>query len=376
MAKCMPLPTLPFLPFDLIQEILCRLSVKFLVQLRCVCKSWNYLISVDTKFANKHLDMSTTFGLHFLRSSESLRKYILKSFPFDSVLSTVIPDSRRLEFPVNCYPDRYHCVVGSCNGIICIACFWDNPFVLMWNPSIRKFKELPRIQSSQSFSHLMMTHGFGYDHVTHNYKAVVVIQYRVFGYLPDKEGLVNKTEVKVHTFGTDFWKDISEFPSGGVPIEFSGKFVSGAINWLVKHGGRKHPYFIVSFDLGSESYQKILLPDYGEIDMPKLSLSVLRDCLCMVFYHDVWVMKEYGHTKSWTKLFTVSYAQDPNMSYNLTRVIYMFEDDQVLLELKVDRDSHEKLIVYDPRINTFKFTNYLNKSRYASEVCVESLISP
>ncbi|MCI23953.1 F-box/kelch-repeat protein, partial [Trifolium medium] len=92
----MPLPTLPF---DLIPEILCKLSVKFLVQLRCVCKSWNFLISTDTKFIQKHLDMSTTRGLHFLRNSESLGKYILKSFPLDSVLSTVIPDSRRLEFP-------------------------------------------------------------------------------------------------------------------------------------------------------------------------------------------------------------------------------------------------------------------------------------
>jgi predicted ribosome quality control (RQC) complex YloA/Tae2 family protein len=64
------------------------------------------------------------------------------------------------------------------------------------------------------------------------------------------------------------------------------------------------------------------------------------------------------------------------MSYILTKAIYMFEDDQVLLELKVDGDSHKRLIVYDPRINTFKFTNYQKKSVYDSEVCVESLISP
>jgi F-box interacting protein len=139
---------------------------------------------------------------------------------------------------------------------------------------------------------------------------------------------------------------------------------------------RKISYFIVSFDLGNESYQKILLPDYGEVVIHNLSLSVLGDCLCMIFNRDVWVMKEYRHTKSWSKLFTVSYMQDPNMSYILTKAIYMFEDDQVLFELKVDGDSHRKLIVYDPRINTFKFTNYQNKSIFAPQVCVESLISP
>jgi hypothetical protein len=68
--------------------------------------------------------------------------------------------------------------------------------------------------------------------------------------------------------------------------------------------------------------------------------------------------------------------QDPNMSYILSKALYMFEDDQVLFELKVDGDSHRKLIVYDPRINTFKFTNYQNKSIFAPQVCVESLISP
>ncbi|MCI53759.1 F-box/kelch-repeat protein, partial [Trifolium medium] len=57
-----PLPTLSL---DLIEEILCRLPVKLLVQLRCVCKSWNALIS-DPKFAKKHLSRSTTRLVHFL----------------------------------------------------------------------------------------------------------------------------------------------------------------------------------------------------------------------------------------------------------------------------------------------------------------------
>jgi hypothetical protein len=92
-----------------------------------------------------------------------------------------------------------------------------------------------------------MSHGFGYDHVTHNYKVVVVIQYHVFNYLPDKDGLVNKTELKDHTFGTDFWKHIDEFPFAGVPIEYSGKFVSGTINWLVKHCDREKKIMFYCF---------------------------------------------------------------------------------------------------------------------------------
>ncbi|PNX63227.1 F-box/kelch-repeat protein [Trifolium pratense] len=40
-----PLPTLPI---DLIVEILYMLPMKFLRQLRCICKSWNALISDPT----------------------------------------------------------------------------------------------------------------------------------------------------------------------------------------------------------------------------------------------------------------------------------------------------------------------------------------
>jgi hypothetical protein len=51
-------PLLPTLPFDMITEILLRLPLKFLMQLKRVCKPWNSLIS-DRKFARKHLHMST-----------------------------------------------------------------------------------------------------------------------------------------------------------------------------------------------------------------------------------------------------------------------------------------------------------------------------
>ncbi|GAU12196.1 hypothetical protein TSUD_01630 [Trifolium subterraneum] len=57
----------PHLPCVLVEEILSRLTVKHLLQLCCVCKSWNSLISCDSKFAKKHLHFSTsTDGRHHL----------------------------------------------------------------------------------------------------------------------------------------------------------------------------------------------------------------------------------------------------------------------------------------------------------------------
>jgi F-box interacting protein len=74
---------------------------------------------------------------------------------------------------------------------------------------------------------VLMMYGFGYDHVTNNYKVVVVLQYYA-----SRFEMVEKTEVKIHTLGTNFWKSIQEFPFGGVLVQRSGVYVSGTINWL------------------------------------------------------------------------------------------------------------------------------------------------
>ncbi|MCH98656.1 F-box/kelch-repeat protein, partial [Trifolium medium] len=96
-------PSLPTLPFNLISEILSRLPVKFLLQFRCICKSWNSLIS-DPKFAKKHLSLSTTHTVHCTSYSHNVHVF-LKSYSLDSVLTNITQtqfpthDTNVLEFP-------------------------------------------------------------------------------------------------------------------------------------------------------------------------------------------------------------------------------------------------------------------------------------
>ncbi|AES68586.1 F-box protein interaction domain protein [Medicago truncatula] len=313
------MPPLPTLPFDLIVEILGRLPVKLLLQLRCLCKSWNYLIS-HSKFAKKHLSLSTTHHLYKVSYSYTLSKCVLTCHPLDYVSTNVTTMVTQYTGPFNYYVEDYY-IVGSCNGIICIAGY-NKPSVILWNPSIRKFKEL----------------------------------------------------------------SIQEFPFGGVPVEQSGHFVSGKINWLAsKHWLRESPCFIVSLDLGNESYQEILQPEYEEVNEDNyLTLGVLSDCLSIISGHVVWIMKEYGNKESWTKLFTVSYMPDPSKYYIFTKALCIFDNHrQVLLESTRDWGTNwdTKLIIYNSRNSTFRFTNISDQSAYSPrngspEACIESLISP
>jgi F-box interacting protein len=202
----------------------------------------------------------------------------------------------------------------------------------LWNPSIRKFQELPHLISEEPKYPLM--YGFGYHPISDNYKVVVVFGDLTHDHLC-KDELINEVtrEVKVHTLGTDSWKNVSDFPFPIFSYQRKGQHVSGTINWLIFAGIKR---FIASFDLRNECYREILLPDdLDKVDKNKLRFSVFRDCLCMIYGEDVWVMKEYGNKESWTKLFTISSMRDFSCPY--IKAICIFEDEQVLLRYVNDK---------------------------------------
>jgi F-box interacting protein len=282
------------------------------------------------------------------------------------------------------YPPSYHVdypnqvIVGSCNGILCLAkrsfSDDDSSVVVLWNPSLRKLKELPQPRYP-NLSISGVSYGFGYDFVTDNYKVVAVLSYKVGNNI-----LLAKVKavVMINTLGTNFWKDMKDFPFDSMYLSNPGKFVCGTVNWLASKCRFNSPCFIVSLDLGIESYQKISLPDYGELDSFLLHLCVLRDCLCFISGHDVWIMKEYGNKESWTKLFNLSYMGEPSIDNFVFNAVYMFEDGQVLFESS--EDGYLKMSVHDPRIGSVKYIKFQDKSiNYSYDnyptVCIESLIS-
>ncbi|GAU16407.1 hypothetical protein TSUD_117560 [Trifolium subterraneum] len=233
-------------------------------------------------------------------------KNILTSYPLDSLFTNEVTTGvTQLEYPPHNFDEDdplefYDYIVGSCNGILCLRDYRDG-FVLMCNPSLGKFKELPHLQIPQVLCPFQMpqvlnqadlSYGFGYDHVNDNYKVVVMMNYNVG---ESSGNRVDKTEVTVHTLGTSFWKNVQqEFPFCGLPIEESGKFVSGTINWLLACTDltcRSYPCFVVSFDLENESFQEVPKPGYGNVENNLVNLNVLRDCLCMICEHDIWLMK-------------------------------------------------------------------------------------
>ncbi|XP_058723822.1 F-box/kelch-repeat protein At3g23880-like [Vicia villosa] len=353
---------LPTLPFEIMVEILSRLPVNFLMQLQSVCKSWKSLIS-DPNFAKKHFRLSTTRHHLLITYTNPSREFVLTAYPLSSRFTELTATTAtQLEYPL-INRNRFDQIVDSCHGILCFAL--DQRFALLWNPSIRKFTKLPSLDNPKLKGSYTI-YGFGYTHFSDSYKVVAVYCYESDGSY--------KTQVKVHTLGTNAWRKIQDFPSG-VPFDDSGKFVGGTINWLAS----RDSFFscvIVSLDLEKESYQDLLQPDYGEVVVLTISLGVLRECLCILShsdtFSDVWLMKEYGNKDSWTKLFHVPYMGDLG-SCPYTKVLYVYEDDKILLEC---HSGLVVLVVYNARDSTFKTHEIQNNGWMVPQIYQESLVSP
>lgn len=358
------------LSIDLIAEILCRLSVKHLLQLRCVCKSWNYLISRDSNFAGKQLRLSTcNHERHhlILTPIHSSKEFVLGHSPISSIFSSDSTTSvKQFNYSIReiLIKEDYGGIRSSiCDGMVCFKI--SSSSAILCNPSTRKFKKLPPIIFSHQ-SPVEIEFTLLHDRFTNTYKIVAL-------------NLRGSTkEVHVHTVGTHYWRKIQDFPGPKLTPMPRGIFLKDSVNWLT-YDSASRTRIIVSYDLEKKSYQKLSIPAFDVITS-FINFGTTKGCLSLVFqrndeFSDVWIMKEYGNEKSWTKLVSIPYTKEYGV-YGYSRALYISKDDQVLVEVLNEKYG---LVIYDSINNTFKIPNFqknIQGEMVSEDVYVESLISP
>ncbi|XP_047323710.1 F-box/kelch-repeat protein At3g23880-like [Impatiens glandulifera] len=371
-ADCDSVHVLPYLPTEIITKILIRLPVKTLVRFKCVCRSWLALIS-DPIFVENHLRASIQdkgYAHHRLIMSSGSRSFEVKSCSLSSVLHEECPSAHDHYYPLK-HPQRFVSIVGSVNGLVCIAI--DQGSVFLWNPSTRKSKRLPNCGfKKRSRGHIV--YGFGYDEASSDYK-VIVAKSELYGEAPFK------TEVKIYGYKSDSWRRIENFPEG-IPMDAPGTFVGGSLHWPAS-GEIEFNYSwsiqkpIVSFDLSKETYSAFSQPCYGKgASNPKLGVLCDNLCLlCNIGYKraDVWVMKEYGKVESWSKLFSIPYSSPlENFPYSVPLCI-SFRKNEVLLVVG------SRLVLYNMDNHTVRLTNIqdcIQEYHLKAYTYIDSLVSP
>ena len=154
-----------FLPDELITELFSFLSVKSLMRLKCVSKSWKYLIS-EPSFAKLHLNRTTQDAV------QTIVSYNMYSITCTDVSFTVFRLLENLPIIVNLPKDPYYqlndkdyrYIVGSCNGLLCLFGRTDGEkWLRFWNPATRTISKKFNCDDGLGF-HLHFT--FGYDSST------------------------------------------------------------------------------------------------------------------------------------------------------------------------------------------------------------------
>ncbi|KAK2665643.1 hypothetical protein Ddye_004217 [Dipteronia dyeriana] len=378
------------LPDDVMIHIFLRFSVKDLSQLRCVCKSWNQLIT-NQSFVESHINQSTSkacilyhppgfqpleLGLYSETQDFSLYPETNEFFFAESQTQELSLYFRTGRKPAKIRNPPFATelmdwnIIGSCNGVLCLCSNSDRSLIYMWNPSISKHITLPRPFYKYNIRYL----GFGVDHLS--------------GHLDDFKVVTISTNAnaEVYSLQKNSWKIIPEgFPPS---IELSScprdhpVFVKGCVHWCARvscYLDSKCPWLIVSFDFVDEVFQKIMLPnDLSTSDGAKL-LNVVNGCLCVFAavdevrsVYELWVMKEYGVVESWTRTCIIEKPDKYWWPLGFTRTGGIFAQG-----LCVHGDS--TLLTYQPDTKTFTCSCFpLNLPHIPIQVLtfVESLVAP
>ena len=154
-------------------------------------------------------------------------------------------------------------MVGTCNGLLCLANNHDiNRFFLL-NPTVRKFVELPS-PNVTIHNYFEPSHGFGHDSKTNDYKVVRAVSLKL-----TEDGSVFQNPqppvVELYSLSTGQWKMLSA-PVCVVYGRQKQAFVNGALQLVASRStttndGINKVHFVLVLDLGDEVFREILLPE-------------------------------------------------------------------------------------------------------------------
>ncbi|KAL2231922.1 F-box protein At3g07870-like [Sesamum indicum] len=327
------------LPAELIINILSRLPIRTIISCKCVCKSWLNLLDTP-EFARSHLSRSVP-GLILWQRHRDLDSEHFEIFEFEDELdlerhdlhyNPVTKISCR-EFINEDHPGLG--IQGSADGLVCFRKLGRHPeTVYVCNPITRDYIQLPTPGTIWYYP-TTVTYGFGASKTSGQHKVVRI--YHECRRDTDTHKLLGipKSECWVYTLGTGSWRRIAPGPKLEYNCRSTGAFLNGNLHWLVAdlEGFAR----ISCLDLETEVFSTFSAPSLPERSRFLGGLTVLGDCLCMCDNTSddeivIWLMKEYGVEKSWTKEFVISKVPDyAGESYEVVYPIKIFRDGDILM---------------------------------------------
>ncbi|XP_030512651.1 F-box protein At3g07870 [Rhodamnia argentea] len=370
------------LPREIVLDILSRLPVTSIVRFRLVCRSWRAL-GRDPLLPDAQLARTAARDpVLVLHSDFPLRN--LLSFVELSARDQDCEHNRSKKTPVGKFNPPFlnsmpeFDVVGSCNGLLCLADLLYTETLFVYNPFTRDCRELPR---SRQYADQTVVFGFGFHPETREYKVIKIAYYPN----PSRAGAGARrarrvphmqSEVQVLTLGgrrspspSPAWRSLGRAPYQ-IDKRPSETVVNGRLHWVAGPRRYRTARQLVSFDLADEQFREVPRPEGGTIGRSYYQLMELRGCLSAIVYCnygrlEIWVMKRYDAKESWAREHVIgSYMpkalkQNPtnfmpfkmwkSKSRRVSRVVCGLDSGEILLEYK-----SRALAAYDPKRGKFR----------------------
>lgn len=292
-------------PTEILIEILSYLPVKSLLRFRCVCKEWNKLVQ-NPLFINAHLEKRIPNSLLIINSSTTDQKACFSLFNAETSNETF-----QSELPMKANLGYKLSVCGSYNGLVCIssASLLDVDPIYIWNPSVRKTRLLPSsLIPKRDHCWPLNFLAFGFHQAKNDHIVLRIVRIEQWSCC---------YRVEIYSLKDDCWRSVSSVPT--IPTALDCRLLSksicsnGLVYWIVKHKNGGIPNSILSFDIATEEFHRLILPDcLVYIDTPSpLCLGVVQESLSIFHCRpdggngkqlcDTWALK----MGSWVRLNTI-----------------------------------------------------------------------
>ncbi|KAJ6883983.1 hypothetical protein NC652_031068 [Populus alba x Populus x berolinensis] len=343
------------LPREIAGDILSRVPVTSLVNVKFVCRSWRKLLQDSLLVFMLFLRTTKKDPCLLLHSVHPIKQYVA-DFPSDDstpnqlYVADFSSDGDRIEvvkkIRVPTLPEFY--VTASCNGLLCLRDSLHNSKLFIYNPFTLDVLGAPRFCT--------VSESVGND-------------------LP-------QSSVEILTLRSLTWRSLGEIPYQIFGKRPSQVLVNGRLNlatWPINRCSSAR--LIVSFDLSEEKFYEVPRPDCGSLDKFNHNLVVLGGCLSASVYRkdgylEIWVMKEYNVKESWINLYNIDIMDQSfensglHLKRSYARVICLLKNGEILLEMTITR----ALLSFDPKSKTFKHLAFHGLPRwYETIVHVGSL---
>nr|AIK66498.1 S3-locus F-box type-2 protein [Petunia integrifolia subsp. inflata] len=345
---------------DMMIYILLRFPVKSLLRFKCISKVYYTLILSNT-FVKLHLNRIRTTKDEFVLFIRTFReepdqlKSIASFFSCDdnNDLNTLSPDLDVSDLTSTC-DTIFNQLIGPSHGLIALT---DSFIIIVLNPATRKYIVLPPspFGCPKGYHRSVEGIGFGFDSIVNDYKVVRLSD--VYWDPPTDYPGPREPKVDIYDLGIDSWRELDvEFP----PIYYlpcSEMYYKEAVHWFIV----TETVVIFCFDISTETFRTMKMPGSCTFfDGPRYGLAILNGHLTLICYPDpmssidptedlieIWMMKEYGASESWIKIYTIKPVPIP-----IESPLAIWKDHLLLLQTK-----RGFLISYDLNSNDVKEFN-------------------